>query len=180
MTVTTKQLTDAANLADVNTAILGFFRAHRNEKLSTCEANQNMLLSTVAKLVLDPTLPESYEIAYLRLKGSLVIDEEESAPRPKATQLPAVTPLKDQKPDNSWSKEKLRDYLEANRAATTEESPAKKVLPQSIELWNQAYRRTDTIELTPSNLKKVDGATYRSLVEKYGLAAIDDRLNGRS
>lgn len=176
---TKEQLIEAANQADVNRAMAGFFRAHRKERLSTCEANQDLLLSTIAQLVLDPSDPSSYEIAYLKLNGSLVIDEDDS-PKPKSVPLPTATPLKDQTPDNSWPKEKIKQYLEVNRAATTEKVPASKVLPQNIELWNPAYRRTDTIELTPLNLKKLDGATFRSLVEKYGLAAIDDRLAGRS
>jgi hypothetical protein len=176
MTVTKETVSDAALKAAVNRAMLGFLRAHRNE-ISPCEANQQLLLDTIQKLVLPVDSAESFEIAYLKLEGKLAPAqiELEPEPAPEPVELQA-TPEKENMHD--WSKERLRAFLKEQSAITIERVPTKKVLPQSLELWNSTLRRADTVQLTADNLRKLDGKMWRDLTDKYGLAAIQARLDG--
>ena len=163
----------AATEASINRNFVAFFRAHRKE-ISSCEANENLLRQMAEKLILDLTQPESLEICYLSLRNQLAAAEQ---PKPKAVRPQPEPPR--QKDIREMDKSELREYLKEQRTELAPPAPPK-VLPASLEIWNPQFRRAETIELTAENLKKLDGKIFRELTDKYGLAAIQARLDSKS
>ena len=165
----------AATEASINRNFVAFFRAHRKE-ISSCEANENLLRQMAEKLILDLTQPESLEICYLSLRNQLAAAEQPKT-KPKAERPERPEPR--QKDIREMDKSELREFLKEQRTELASPAPPK-VLPASLEIWNPQFRRAETIELTAENLKKLDGKIFRELTDKYGLAAIQARLDSKS
>lgn len=159
--------------ASINKNLAGFYRAHRKEGIFSCEANDSLIRTTANRLVLDLTNPETYEVCLLALGDRLARRQEEPKPAPVVEPPPSRKPLSemDESELRQCSREDLKAYVHSETSRIQVE---KRTLPQTWETVKGV-----TIELTPVGIQKMPGPEMRRLMETYGSAAIDARLQGR-
>lgn len=169
MTDTAEQLA-----AKVEYAFYNFFKAHfRTDKLSTCHANRNILEKYCDDNLLDVTNPTSLEIAFLAVGTQLVrtaTPEAPGAPAP-VDQIPP--------PEDLTEQEQLRQILRIDgHDPKTVANKMRSILKVKDE-HAKAQQTTLPESITKEALLK-DRFLLRKMIERFGTASVDDRLNGRN
>ena len=162
------KLSAAETRARADLAQMKFFKCH--PELSPCEANSLALERYCDEKLMDAGDVYCYEIALLAIRHQLAEAPREPEPTPE--------PPKDTA-HRVWKTEEVLKAFDGHGRHGVPEPP-RKVLPDSMEIYNDELKRVDEIDLTPQNIKRLDRRHFNKLVNTFGMDALNDRLSGKS
>jgi len=160
--------------ARVEMCFYNFFKAHfRADKLSSCPANKAILERYMDENLLDASKAESIEIAFLAVGHQLVRTTEPVPPEPPSP-LEQVA-----EPEDLTEQQQLRQILRID--GHDPKTVANKM--RSILKVKDAHAKAQQTTLPPTITKEdllKDRFLLRKMIERFGSASVDDRLNGRN
>ena len=164
---------DADYAARVSLAFYNFFKAHWGEGLLSCEANRRALEEYLDANLLDCSDPANIEIAYLAVGSQLARTKKPVVPAPPAQ--PAVAP-----PVVLSEQEKLRELVQQFKGDPKGLANAMRARLQTADVHSKTAAQTLPAEYTRERIIKMLASEQRNLQRRFGVQALNDRLQGNN